>query len=341
MRVAFLLALCGCGRLGFAGAEEREIPHATGYERAGDRRLVVRDDIDTDAGGIGGLAFIEIAQDGGPALALVDVDTFVVEPGIHVRVTGSRGLIIAARTIQIDGDLDAGGRGATAGAGASTTSGARGKHVGTDVCDHGGSGGGYATAGGDGGRGTGCDDSPRSPGGIAFGDASVAILVGGARGGNGVSLECGDAAGGGGGGALELSAQETLTITGAVRASGGGGAGGLECNMNGDAGSGGGGGAGGAIYLDARHLVITGTVAAFGGGGGGGGNGNTDNGPVGAGATGTDGGTTFGTGGAGIAPNAGIGGQGGGDAPPSSGGDVIHNGGGGGGAAGRIVIVGQ
>lgn len=342
MRCVVLLALGGCGRLGFGDAE-RAIPHAQGFERTGVAHVIARTAIDTDANGLGDVPFVAIAQAAGPELALLDVDTFVVEPGVHVRVTGTRGLIIAAREIQIDGDLDAGAAGTTPGAGAATepssSRGSRGAHI-PDVCDHGGGGGGYATAGGDGGRGAQCDDSPRARGGPPFGDDALAILVGGGAGGNGVSLECGDAIGGAGGGAIELSAQDTLTIAGIVRAGGGGGRGGLECNMNGDAGSGGGGGAGGAIYLDARRVVITGTgtVAASGGGGGGGGNGNADNGAIGPGSPGADGSATPGAGGGVIAPNAGLGGIGGGDAPPTAGGDVIHNGGGGGGAAGRVVI---
>lgn len=278
---------------------------------------------------------VAVAQPGANTeLALLQADHIIVEGTVRVR--GARGLVLLARTVEVTGTLDGGARGAMPGPGAAAERGGPGVHP-AGVCDSGGGGGGHMTAGAAGGDGGGCTGGA---GGALLGDPALTLLVGGGAGGEGVTAACGLPPGGGGGGALQLSAQDRVTIAGTVTAGGGGGAGGLECG-DGDAGSGGGGGAGGAIYIEAARVEITGVVAAHGGGGGGGGNGAAENGPIGRGSDGTDGGPNApAAGGAPAAPNGGTGGAGGVDgSSPQLGASAQHNAGGGGGAAGRIVIV--
>ncbi|MBX3158764.1 MAG: hypothetical protein KF773_22545 [Deltaproteobacteria bacterium] len=280
----------------------------------------------------------EHAVPGAPAMCAIVHGTITITAGL--RVTGSRPLMLGARTIAIDGPLDAtssiaGGTGAGANAAECPASAA-----GTDD-DPGGSGGAGGTLAGKGGNGG------ANLGGILGGDAPAAIAFSvihggcpGAAGGNGGPDSAGaGGAGGAGGGAVYLAARESIAIsaTGAVFVSGAGGRGAVNPGVSG--GAGGGGGSGGMIVLDAPAIAVAGTLTANGGGGGGGG----DTLP---GSDGTDGATlAFDTPAPGGEPESatdgGLGGAGAaisvealdGGAPPTTGGA-----GGGGGGVGFVIV---
>lgn len=342
-----LFVLAACGRVEFDEQRLTTVTHLPeSVAIVGDGALVLGDGtLDTDALAFNGAPLeagqmIAVAQvGGGPELALIDA--FTVEVAGEVRVIGGRALVIAATTIDVDGMLDASASGDMPGPGASRDvagEGTAGVHAGVE--DGGGGGGGHGTMGARGGDG---GSIAGSPGGEAIGDAGLDVLVGGARGGDGIAVVCGNPRGGGGGGAVQLAAATRVTIAanGRVLAGGGGGAGGTECGDV-DAGSGAGGGAGGAIFIEAPAVVVEGEVLAHGGGGGGGGNGNDTIGPTGPGTAGADGRTREpALGGPSAASNGGVGGQGGAGASlPTIGGSVQHNAGGGGGAVGRVVVRG-
>jgi hypothetical protein len=344
--VPLLLALSACGRSGFDERAPLEppahVPASVTLDGAGSLVLGTSV-IDTTSLTIDGASPVRgqlaaIAQlGGGPELALLQAEHITISDGAMVRVVGTRGLVILARTVDVGGSLDA-----SAGAGAALIKAANGVHEAGNVCDSGGGGGGHGTRGGTGGDADSCTFG--GPGGAVIGDDALTLLVGGAAGGDGVTAACGIPPGGGGGGALQLSASERVSIAGAgaVLVGGGGGVGGLECG-DGDAGAGGGGGAGGAIYIEAPVVVIDGVLLAHGGGGGAGGNGLTQNGPIGKGGDGAAGTSRDpAVGGVPPAPNAGIGGAGGTGALAAGDGMMgNNNGGGGGGGAGRIVIIGD
>lgn len=113
----------------------------------------------------------------------------------------------------------------------------------------GGRGGSYATSGGNAGAA------------FPYGNAAIIPLVGGMDG------QDAAAAGGIGGGAVQISAGQSIFVSGGVRAGGGGG----TIVATGSGGLGGsGGGSGGAILLEAPKVGLNGILAANGGGGGGG-----------------------------------------------------------------------
>ena len=354
-RLIVLVLAAGCGRLQFAdeplGDDVTHVP-ADAVPTADGVLVLAGGTIDTGALTIDGAApvageLLEVPQvGGGPSLALLLAEDITLTG--TVTIVGGRPLVILARTIAVDGVLDASAHGSLAGPGARTVEGTGGHatHV-INVCDAGGGGGGHAITGAPGGDPTSCGPDGIGAGGGGggpVGDARLTLLVGGGPGGDAASGACGAPPGGGGGGALQLSATRRLVITsaGAVLAGGGGGPGGPDCG-DGDAGAGGGGGAGGALYLEAPQLVIAGRVIAHGGGGGGGGNGSTGNGGVGPGGVGADGiDLAPAIGGVPPAPTSGIGGAGGtGSTAPVRGADADNNAGGGGGAAGIIAIRGS
>ncbi|MBL8620126.1 MAG: hypothetical protein JNK64_02455 [Myxococcales bacterium] len=271
------------------------------------------------------------AEGGGPELAIAHVRDLRVTGTL--RVVGARPLVIIARSISIDGELDGGGHGGTPGPGGGGPGGGAGhgqdgQRHGT-FNDTGGGGGGFATAGAIGGN----DGNGDGGGGAAYGDAMLAALEGGSGGGS-ADGDCSEGPPGAGGGAVQLYATVSIAITGKINAGGGGGGGGHGCAFQYTAGRG--GGSGGAIYLQAPQVVLDGTIAANGGGGGGGADFNDGGG-------GQDGavGTAPASGGDAGGGNYGArGGDGGTDVAPTAGGDNDGdgNGGGGGGAAGRIVI---
>jgi len=108
-------------------------------------------------------------------------------------------------------------------------------------------GGSYSTNGG----GTGAAN--------AYGTEEIIPLQGGM---SGQTTSCGGFPGGGGG-AIQITAAESIEVLGSINAGGGGGDGG-----HGSCCPGLGGGSGGAILLEAPSVNVTGVLAANGGGGG-------------------------------------------------------------------------
>lgn len=189
---------------------------------------------------------------------------------------------------------------------------------GEDDCS-GGGGGGHGAAGGRGGNSAG---ETGGTGGIETGDDIISVLTGGSAGGSGAALGAGP--GGHGGGAIQLVANEAITISAGIINVGG--CGGLR---GGDDASGGGGGAGGTLLFEAGLLTISGgNIAANGGGGGGGNNGATGEAgkPIGVAQGGT---SSDGVGGDGAADNTMTGANGGNDSSEA---------GGAGGGIGRIRL---
>lgn len=120
-------------------------------------------------------------------------------------------------------------------------------------------GGGGGANGGDGGRGGNLLNFDN--GGNRFGNDTITALAGGGGGGGGNN---GGGAGGGGGGAVQLVANDRVTITGGIQAGGCGGKKGAEC--------GGGAGGGGTILIEAPVIAFNNSKLAVNGGGGAGGN---------------------------------------------------------------------
>jgi hypothetical protein len=100
------------------------------------------------------------------------------------------------------------------------------------------------------------------------GDPRLVPLVGGQSGQDG----CGDRFGGGGAGAIQITAGESITVSGTILALGGGGLGGAAGERPDKCSGGGGGGSGGAVLLASKSVTVSGAIWAHGGSGGGGGN---------------------------------------------------------------------
>lgn len=218
----------------------------------------------------------------------LDIDVVIMRVG-HLKIanqttfaiTGDTPFLILARTVEIEGVIDAsaatngvqGGPGGGRPGMRDPGEGGQGISALNDI-NTGGGGGGNATDGAAGGAAECLAGVPGGAPGPTFGDDTITILRGGGAGGSSF-VHCSQVPnrGGFGGGGLQISATESITIaaTGRIRASGGGGGGGSggTCSLMDDAGSG--GGAGGSIFLDAPQIANEGGVEAFGGGGGGGG----------------------------------------------------------------------
>ncbi|MBE7449564.1 MAG: hypothetical protein HS111_11905 [Kofleriaceae bacterium] len=289
--------------------------------------------------------FVAAPQDGGgPELAILRGLDVAIAPGVTVKVVGSRPLVVLARTIVIEGTIDASADGVTPGPGTGDLGsdlgvGGSGRLV--DTSDSGGGGGGFGTVGGRGGAS--CSVAGGA-GGAAHGTPALVTLRGGARGGAASSPPgCPTIPGGGAGGALQLYAATAIRLgaSGVIHAGGGGGRGAPAPGGTGTCGgnlhAGAGGGSGGALYLQAPVVVNDGLLAANGGGGGSGA------GLQGAGMAGADGQPALGAapGGDPAGPTSGRGGAGGvltGPGQPAPDLSSNGNGGGGGGGVGRIVI---
>lgn len=251
----------------------------------------------------------------------------------RVAVRGHRPLVILANSVQIDSsagfDVEPADVPCPAGEGtpgASRMSAAAG----------GGGGGGFGAVGAEGGLGA-TQPPPAAAGGTEVGNVELVPLRGGCRGGQGgtPNQALTGASGGLGGGAIQISARQTMVIEGRVAAPGGGG----KAASTSTAGAGGGGGGGGgAILLEASMIALgdEATVCANGGGGGAGTGSNeiassgSDGQCMATPALGGIGATSGGNGGANIPAGAGASG----DSDSSAGG------GGGGGAVGRIRLNG-
>ncbi len=271
-------------------------------------------------------AFTLITQ-GGESTVLIRVPSFAVNATHTLTITGTRPVIFAVTgNVQIDGTIRANNMGNPA----PTACGNGGNGAGASPRG-GGGGGGFGTFGGAGGireaGGAGAD------GGVN-GTPTLIPLRSGCNGGNG-SGSAGSA--GAGGGAIQIAASGSLTVssTGIVTAPGQGGAGATGTDT-----SGGGGGSGGAILLEAFSVLLDNGswVTANGGGGGGG----EDGAAGGNGSPGSINSTTAATGGS-AQNNGGPGGAGAtrtAGAQPGSPTGQNDGAGGGGAGVGRIRING-
>ncbi len=214
----------------------------------------------------------ELDQGNGVMARILSTNTFQVEGGAELRVDGSMGLIVAAfGDIDIAGTID----------GASTRGGKVGPGADPSLCTsfqalpggNGNSGSGGGGGGGFQGNGSQGGDADSNGSGILPGGAAgtavgtvPALVRGGCSGSeSGTDLDSSTGAGGSGGGAIQLSAFGSITLSGVIHM---GGAGGLA-GPNSTACGGGGGGSGGYIGLEGA-IVDTGDsrLAANGGGGG-------------------------------------------------------------------------
>ena len=297
---------------------------------------------------------ITIDQGGTPAV-VISVERFTVPTGTRLRVIGSKPLVIASwSAIDVTGTIDVGShRGeAKTGAGANpklceaTAAGLGDDETTTGGGSGGGGGGSFAGIGGKGGPGDSGGENPGGDGGALVGVPT--IVRGGCPGAaSGVAGPDGNvgqgstpttrAAGGAGGGAIQLSAKESISIgaTARVLAGGAGGSG----APRGSAVGGGGGGSGGFIGFDAPMLAFAAgaKIAANGGGGG------SSDAFAASGDPGGDGGedATPAPGGiAGQCATAGAPGAAGAtiNGPASSQNEVSCGGGGGGGSVGYILV---
>lgn len=283
-------------------------------------------------------------------LAVFSFHSLAVTEDSKIQFAGTRSVVfVVARDVVVAGEIDLAGCTAGAcpgpGGGAGTlyvaTGGGCGGGTGgvTNNNNFGDTGGGGGAGGTNGAKGGNDDESSGlllgGAGGVACIPETLEPLVGGSGGAGGGPGVGPATRGGSGGGALQITAYRSITITGVIDAGGGGGGAGSP-DPNGDnAGAGAGGGAGGAILLEAPTVSSTGVLVANGGGGGGSSNGTAAGQPGQRGtrttmrAAGGPSGNGNGDGGAGAALAA----------PAMPGENVIDgNAGGGGGGAGRIRV---
>ncbi len=268
---------------------------------------------------------------GAEPIDIVLADSFAIEPGATLTVTGSNAFgVVAPHAIDIEGLLDAsaGGAGSRGSDGCSTQAGA----IGITVGDNGAGGGGGGLQG-NGGSGLATNSAAASAGGVPA-TCPLSPLGGCPGGGGGGSAMLGLSHGGPGGGAVYVASGVGITVgaSGGINAGGGGGTLGEPLG-----GGGGGGGAGGTIMIETASLTVMGVIAANGGGGGGaGGTGLSAMAQAGSdgqlGAVGAKGGSSV----------EGSGGDGGWrdmpDGATSNG--TAKNSGGGGGGVGYVIVVG-
>ena len=184
-------------------------------------------------------------------IVLVSLGAFLVDGVIDVSADNTPGGRSPGGAIFSGSGYDMPGFGDGGGGGGSTTNAGGGG----SFCGAGGKGASFEDAG-----------SPVS-GGAVYGTATLIPLVGGSTGGAGGVDQNNMAEPGSGGGALQLVAGTSLTISsgGALGAGGGPGAQQFDNQVMPA-----GGGSGGAILLEAPTVSILGTLAVNGGGGGGG-----------------------------------------------------------------------
>jgi hypothetical protein len=344
-------------------------PHATATLAAGssfhfntDTGLVEVDGVTLRSPGAAGTTKAGVywqqqAPSGGyPGLGFFGVKRLTLSAGKTLTVAGKRAFALFSRgAVQIAGTVSAAAAGVNAGSGGfsggpkngadgATCFGGQGggggqSGSGSGQKEAGGGGGGRKASGGKGGEYTSYPQTAGGLGGVAVGQVTLVPLFGGCGGGAGGGPDTGYTTGNGGygggsGGAIQITVNDTLTVTGTIRVSGAGGGGGHY------GAGGGGGGSGGVVLLEAHSVNVSGLVAANGGGGGAGCKGlyqhSAPNGDDGLSSTSSASGAPAqppwgGAGGAGGALSK----QSGTNAPN------LNNGGGGGGAAGRIRINGK
>jgi hypothetical protein len=294
-----------------------------------------------------------LQPNGGGQACVIGLSSLTVHKSVTLSATGSHPLVLlVSGSVTVNGVIDVGAKGKLPGPGGADggvypSSQAGDGPGGGKVCncslalgdDCGGGGAGFGAPGGAGGKELSGSCTSSSAGGAAYGAAALVPLPGGSGGAAGGQDNPGDGVGqgGAGGGALQISAQEGISVSGAITAGGGGGLAGVLNTSTTSPAGGGGGGSGGAILLEGATIFGAGLVAVNGGGGAGGG--STSGG---AGQPGEDGGPQLGASQGGTAgTDCGAGGDGGwGTTGPKAGGAGQHQegGGGGGGAAGRIRL---
>ncbi len=201
----------------------------------------------------------------GVAASVLTVDSLTIATNDTLRLTGDHPVILVVLgDVTIHGTLTVSAQGPHPGPGGdSSECGLDGAGVDGFSPQQGGSGGGFTSIGGAGGRPAG-----GGPTGGRRNDPNNATptvpLRGGCGGGDGFGP---GGEGGGGGGALQVSAIGDVYVGGVINAGGGGGNGGGPMN-----GSGGGGGTGGVEVIEANRNDLDSGAAlrAVGGGGGGG-----------------------------------------------------------------------
>lgn len=285
---------------------------------------------------------VTVAQPGGPEAVLLAMESLSITGMGSLTLTGARPVILVSmEDALLLGPIFASSSEFTPGAGSSNQA-VCGDGTGADGANFllgapgggGGGGGGFGDIGGTGGVSS-AGSSP-GEGGATGGDAALIPLRAGCAGGRGGRAITPGPFGGVGGGAVQVSAAQTLSVGSFITASGAGGGGGNVGN------GGGGGGSGGGVLLEGDFVSVTmlGAVTANGGGGGEGGTEKGCNC-----ADGADGDSNSGVpaaGGSGTGMGSGDGGNGGADGASAGdgldGNDMLGGGGGGGGSVGRIRI---
>ena len=276
-----------------------------------------------------------LTQTNGPDVLVASINELTIDQGATLTIAGTRPLLLAVwGSATIAGDLDGAANLASPGPGgaSATTVACPGTSTGDTGAGgtpaEGGGGGGYQGTGGRGGNNGALPGDPLAP---------TLVIHGGCSGGTGGAGTGAAGNRGAGGGALQITARMSITVTSdsTFNFGGGGGIGGHTAY-----GAGGAGGAGGYIGFDAPTVTLAGVLAANGGAGGGGAS------DVGDGSTGpnarADANAAIGGAGA-TATNIGACGRGGngsagGTLNGSVGGSSACGGGGGGGAAGYILV---
>ncbi len=306
-----------------------------------------------DSGGTTTPPHAVINQTGGPAVTVLNLTSLTIGSADTLVVKGSRPLIIVVHgDVTIAGTLDAAShRGPSiithgAGAGDATSCGTGigglgGNGIGGVSAGGGGGGGAFGGSGGPGSDGAGSGHGIGGMPGTADTVPTLVPLRAGCHGGMGGTGELGFRGDNGrGGGAVEITASGTITVTGTILAGGTGGA-----SSGGDNGGGGGGGSGGAILLDGAGTMVTSTAKLCANGGGGGAGGTSGGAIIAAAADATCSELVGAAGGIAAGGSGGNGGPGGYIAAPdgqaANGPCCGDGGGGGGGGVGRIRVHGR
>ncbi|MCX5742846.1 MAG: hypothetical protein NT062_10155, partial [Proteobacteria bacterium] len=168
-----------------------------------------------------GARLLVTPQDGGgPELAILEVGALAITGTL--RVIGTRPLVIVADTTIAVNILDASAVGSTpggGGAGPRMGAGVGGDGRASGNADSGGGGGGFGTTGG---AGQASGGAAAGTAGASYGTATLTVLEGGSGGGT-VAPACTGIRAGAGGGAIQLYAGTSITVSGSIRANGGGG----------------------------------------------------------------------------------------------------------------------
>ncbi len=244
------------------------------FTGVGDVIISANHTIQTDDGGMlpsdnaGAYQYTELTQQSGPKLGVFTVKSLTIMAGATAVAQGADALVIVAiDQITVQGNLYGNSQfqnGGRIGPGAVDLAKPNSNGVGL-----GGGGGatGDRSAGGGGfcGKGGGGATLLTGPalGGVSYGTAALSPLLVGSSGGDGALAGAESASGG----AIQLVAGNSITVSGVIHVGGkGGGAGAMY--QPGSSQEAAGGGSGGAILLESQVVTVTGTLAANGAGGG-------------------------------------------------------------------------